>query len=202
MEKKTFQAFLMTHSEIIGKIHNAACELHDSVNQTYGKNLPYGHHLKMVATAVTEYGNEVVDDTDDILPLIFAAYYHDSIEDARLSYNDVMAIAKTFMTEAQATTATEIVYALTNEKGRTREDRANDKYYAGIRATPYAPFVKLCDRLANMNFCITHVYTDQHMKDVYAREWPHFIEAITTVSDDKRFSLPKAMIEEIEQMLR
>ena len=40
------------------------------------------------------------------------------------------------------------MYALTNEKGRTRAERAGVKYYEGIRAVPYAPMVKLADRMA------------------------------------------------------
>ena len=56
------------------------------------------------------------------------------------------------MTEAQAYMAAEIVYALTNEKGRNRHERANDKYYEGIRNTKYAPLVKACDRLSNYEF--------------------------------------------------
>ena len=46
------------------------------------------------------------------------------------------------MTNEQCITAAEIVYALTNDKGRTRKERAGEHYYAGIRETPYAPFVK------------------------------------------------------------
>jgi len=67
------------------------------------------------------------------VPLFFGGYYHDSIEDARLTYNDVMKVARNMMTEEQALMATEIVYALTNEKGRTRAERAGEKYYQGIR---------------------------------------------------------------------
>ena len=79
--------------------------------------------------------------------MFFGAYYHDSIEDARLTYNDVIRIAKRWMDDEQALIATEIVYALTNDKGRTRAERAGEKYYQGIRETAFAPFVKLSDRL-------------------------------------------------------
>jgi hypothetical protein len=44
----------------------------------------------------------------------------------------------------------EYVFALTNEKGRTRAERANDKYYQGIVDYRYAKFVKMCDRIANV----------------------------------------------------
>lgn len=102
--------------------------------------------------------------------------------------------------------AAEIVYALTNDKGRTRAERAGEKYYQGIRETPYAPFVKLADRLANITYSFTHTNeANNHMKGVYAQELPHFLQTITVHStssaqdnsDDIRFTLPQAMIEEI-----
>lgn len=86
-------------------------------------------HLSSVAHYVEVYGHNVCENENDILPLIFGAYFHDSIEDARLTYNDVKAIANKYMTSEQSHYATEIVYALTNEKGRNRAERANEKYY-------------------------------------------------------------------------
>ena len=75
-----------------------------------------------------------------ILPVLFGAYFHDSIEDARLTYNDVMKIAKKLMSDEQAFLATEIVYALTNEKGRNRHERANEKPGYETRNTFYMHF--------------------------------------------------------------
>jgi hypothetical protein len=125
------------------------------------------------------------------MPVIFSGYYHDSIEDARQSYNDILKVARSLLTEEQALMATEIVYALTNEKGRTRAERANDKYYAGIRQTPYAPFVKLCDRLANVSFsCIGDDGRNIRMREVYKHEMYHFIQSIAGNSDDPRMKLP------------
>ena len=97
--------------------------------------------------------------------------------------------------------AAEIVYALTNDKGRTRQERAGEKYYAGIRETPYAPFMKLCDRLANMTYSFSGTNdANNHMHRVYEREWPHFKEAITVNCDDSRFCLPVSMIQEVERL--
>ena len=134
---------------VINEIRYDAHALHASVNHAYDRIRPYGFHLDMVVNWVRKYIEEVCVSEQDVLPIYFAAFYHDSIEDARLSYNDVMRIAKELMNEEQAYLATEIVYALTNEKGRNRAERANEKYFAGIREIPYAPFVKLADRLAN-----------------------------------------------------
>lgn len=202
MEKLTFEAFIKANEQVVEKIRVAAWELHESVAQTYDKTLPYGHHLSMVADAAMKYGSEVVEKEDDILPVVFAAYFHDSIEDARQTYNDVTKIAEEFLTKEQAYMAAEIVYALTNDKGRTRQERAGERYYAGIRETPYAPLVKLCDRLANMTYSFKGTNdANNHMHEVYAREWPHFIHAITSDSPRKCHSLPKAMISEVEALL-
>lgn len=199
MKKFTFEAFVKANAQKIEEIRSTAWNLHESVGQKYDRNLPYGHHLSMVANAAFTYGHQVIDNESDILPVVFAAYFHDSIEDARLTYRDVISVASQFMTEEQSVIAAEIVYALTNDKGRTRSERAGEKYYAGIRETPYAPFVKLCDRLANMTYSCSS--ENNHMSEVYESEWPHFIEAITVRNEDKRFSLPEGMIIEIQSML-
>ena len=197
MNYKLFKDALSRHAEEIENIRLSAHKLHESVNQTYDDVLPYGYHLDMVVDAVYKYGHEVCASESDILPLFFGAYYHDSIEDARLTYNDVMKIAAQHMSQEQAFMAAEIAYALTNDKGRTRAERAGEKYYQGIRETPYAPFVKLADRLANISHSFTH---SNEMKIVYANELPHFLEAINPHSDDTRFALPQAMIDELHRL--
>lgn len=196
-----FQSSIERLSTTIEKIKHDAHALHDSVNQKYDHIHPYGLHLDMVVSSVYKYGAEVCASEEDILPLFFGAYYHDSIEDARLTYNDVMRLARQLMSDSQALIATEIVYALTNDKGRTREERAGEKYYQGIRETPYAPFVKLADRLANTTYSCTHANnTNNRMKKVYERELPHFLASITVQSNDLRFSLPQDMISAIKSL--
>ena len=202
MEKEKFDAFLQSHQDIINTFCEQAYALHASVGQTYDGTHPYSFHLKMVLENAMRFGCEVMPCDDDILPMLFGVAFHDSIEDARLSYNDVKALAKHFMTNEQAFTAAEIVYALTNEKGRTRAERASDRYYEGIRTTPYAPFAKLCDRLANFSYsCAKASAENSHMYQVHRREWPHFIQSINAQSPDIRFSLPATMIAAIEGMM-
>lgn len=204
MNKQEFDRLAEASGKVLEEIRTQAHELHASVNQHYDCVHPYGFHLDGVARWVREYGHEVCRQAADVLPLFFGAYYHDSIEDARLTYNDVMKRARAVpgMDEEQARTATEIVYALTNEKGRNRAERAGEKYYQGIRETPFAPFVKLADRLANVSYSCSHGNeSNRHMKEVYRQELPHFLEAIagTRAKDDVRFSLPSAMIERLRQ---
>ncbi len=202
MEKKEFQNILDRLSEPIESIRQSAHALHASVNQFYGKNLPYGFHLDMVAQEACEYGHLVCVSENDVLPMMFGAYYHDSIEDARLSYNDVRKVATGYMNVDQALMATEIVYALTNEKGRNRAERAGEKYYAGIRETPYAPFMKLCDRVANITFSCSGTDADNlRMKEVYKKEVPHFLASIDPHSDDPRLKVPAELVEQLAEQL-
>ena len=204
MKRNDFEDCLQRQSPLLDRIRLAAHELHDHVNQHYSDNLPYGYHLDAVADCVREFGHEVCAEEADVVPLFFAAYYHDSIEDARLTYNDVMRHALTAggMDEEKARLATEIVYALTNEKGRNRAERANEKYYAGIRQTPYAPFVKASDRLANMRYSarLTSPSNIRMMK-VYTGEWEHFLHALTVDGGDGRFALPEELIHQISALM-
>ena len=187
---------------IINEIRNDAHTLHASVNHAYDRIRPYGFHLDMVVNWVRKYIEEVCVSEQDILPIYFAAFYHDSIEDARLSYNDVMKIAQELMDEEQAYLATEIVYALTNEKGRNRAERANEKYFAGIREIPYAPFVKLADRLANTSYAFSKGTADSlRMSKVYREELQGFLDALKVEGTDVRFSLPAAMVEDLWEVI-
>jgi len=202
MTQQEFQAIVDKHKFDIEEVRDRAHMLHESVNQHYDKKHPYGFHLDMVADSVFKYGHLVCQQEADVLPLFFAAYYHDSIEDARMTYNDVTKAARLFMNDDQAYMAAEMVYALTNDKGRTRAERAGERYYQGIRETPYAPFLKLADRLANITYSFTHSNdSNHHMKDVYKEELPHFLEAIDAHSDDPHFALPQEMIDHINELL-
>lgn len=194
MEIEAFLDTLQAHTDTLAQIEDAAHSLHASVGQTYDGDKPYAYHLDMVADAVRCYGAEICQQPEDVLPILFAAYFHDSIEDARQTYNDTMKTARRFMTETQALMATEIVYALTNDKGRTRAERAGEHYYEGIRQTPYAPFIKLCDRLANASYSARGSNEDNnHMHEVYHNEMPEFLEHLQPTTDDPRMSLPQIL---------
>jgi hypothetical protein len=202
MTKEEFISFEKKYSKEIEVIRQSAHDLHQSVNQTYGDELPYGFHLDMVAEGISTYGYLVCACEEDVLPLFFSAFYHDSIEDARQTYNDVMRMARLWLTEEKALMATEIVYALTNDKGRTRAERAGEKYYKGIRETPYAPFVKLCDRLANVAYsCSDELGGNNRMREVYKGEMGHFLQSINPQSSDQRFLVPKEVILSLAEIL-
>lgn len=202
MTQKDFQNSINRYASVIEEIKQSAHKLHEHVNQTYDEVHPYGFHLDMVVDSVYKYGYEVCVDEHDVLPLFFGAYYHDSIEDARQTYNDVTKIAREYMSDDQVYIAAEIAYALTNDKGRNRAERAGEKYYQGIRETPYAPFVKLADRLANITYSFTNGNeANAHMKGAYQKELPHFLQAITVVNNDKRFGLPEDMVAALKKVI-
>lgn len=138
---------------------------HRDTNHLYDGIHPYEYHLDMVYLFLIKCLPEIdVPEglTEDDLKL--AAWGHDLIEDTRVSYNDV----KKHLGEKAA----DIIYALTNEKGKTRKERANEKYYKGIRDTPGAVLIKLCDRIANVEYSIK---TESRMLDVYRKENPEFM---------------------------
>ena len=198
MERESFEALCISHRESLEQIRSMAHQIHESVNQFYDGDKPYGYHLDMVAKEVYAYGHLVLVGEVDLLPLFMGAWFHDSIEDARVSYNDVKKIALKFgLTEEQAFLASEIVYALTNEKGRNRKERAGKRYYEGIRNTPYAPFVKMCDRMANIRYsCGCYNMGNLRMAKVYEDEMPYFTQAIMVETDDIRFSVPETMVDD------
>ena len=181
-------------------IENAAGAVHASVNQHYGKDLPYSFHLRLAASYLTKYGHQELTDVSEFDTLYAAVYFHDSIEDARLTYNDVKAAFERLNKECgcdiHVVDAAEMVYALTNDKGRTRAERAGEAYYAGIRETAHAPFLKMCDRLANMKFS-TLFYPISPMVSVYEKELGHFLESITKGA---KTGVPEAMVEELKGM--
>jgi (p)ppGpp synthase/HD superfamily hydrolase len=202
MTREEYEALMAKYAQQIEHIRKMAHALHQSVNQTYGDELPYGYHLDMVVNGIRDFGHLVLAKEEDLIPLFFGGYFHDSIEDARLTYNDVLKEARSLMTEEQALMATEIAYALTNDKGRTRAERAGEKYYKGIRETPYAPFVKLCDRLANITYSCSGVNADNlHMKEVYKGEVPHFLASINPHSDDQRLLVPQEVVLKLAECL-
>ena len=179
----------------LNSIAMRASDIHKSVSQEYdGK--PYSYHLFRVSEVMDRYFLDLgeLPEYDLYKTLYFACMFHDSIEDARLTYNDVLKIASEYMTSGFAKAATEIVYALTNEKGRPRKERANSKYYQGICDTKFAPFIKACDRMANIQYAKD---TKSRMFDVYKKEMKDFLSHIS----DKSNRIPKKLIDNLNDII-
>jgi (p)ppGpp synthase/HD superfamily hydrolase len=156
---------------------------HRNTNHMYDTYLPYEFHLRMVHQVGMDF-KYLLDDTLDYFTgepfrgprqdqitlrdaCMRATFGHDLIEDTRVSYNDVM--------NRLGQEAAEIIYAVSNEKGKNRRERANDKYYEGIRNTKGAVFVKLCDRIANVQYS---KMTKSRMFEMYEKENNHFLESL------------------------
>lgn len=146
--------------DLVQTAREYASSRHAQVNHHYDDK-PYAFHLEMVASFASRYIGEYAPDRQ--ARILAACWCHDLIEDARETYNDVKAVV--------GPEVAELAYALTNEKGRNRAERANDRYYAGIRETQDATLVKVCDRLANLQYSID---TGSRLAGIYAKEYPNF----------------------------
>jgi (p)ppGpp synthase/HD superfamily hydrolase len=179
---------------------NWCIEQHRKTNHFYSEYLPYEFHLRMVYQVGQDF-KHLLDDKLDYYTgnpnnkdgyvtlrdaCLVAAWGHDLIEDCRVSYNDV----KTHLGQEAA----DIVYAVTNEKGKNRAERANEKYYQGIRETPGAVFVKLCDRIANVQYS---KMTKSRMFEMYSKENPKFEKMLGRHTDYKHL---ESMFEYLENL--
>lgn len=162
------------HKDLLQKAMEYAVKCHADVNQVYDRQYPYSHHLSMVVGVAQDFIHLIPEQyRNDVLA---ACWCHDLIEDARQTYNDVKDNTNSLVAD--------IVYAVTTEKGKTRADRANDQYYAGIRNQSFATFVKICDRIANYEYSAT---TKSSMFAKYSAEMPHFKEQLYAEEYDLMF---------------
>jgi (p)ppGpp synthase/HD superfamily hydrolase len=86
---------------------------------------------------------DVVDVVDVVVKAMEAASYgHDGVEDARLTYNDIRKNSTLIVAE--------LIYRVTDEKGRNRDERKNERYYAELIEFWPAICIKLLDKMANL----------------------------------------------------
>lgn len=120
--------------------------------QRYGKN-SYVVHLDHVVSVLIRFGirNSVLYD---------AAFLHDVIEDTDVDFCD---LSDRFSNEVAT-----IVDACTDGPGKTREEKKQHPYLL-IPKTEGAIYVKLADRIANMEACFAEgkddlllMYRDEH----------------------------------------
>jgi (p)ppGpp synthase/HD superfamily hydrolase len=158
-----------------------AIRVHSSTNHNYDTYLPYEFHLRMVNKAALEFMEELEPGLFGVI--VDSTWLHDTIEDCRVSYKD---IKKNFGEHVA-----EIVRALTNVgRGRDREERMPDECYEDIKKVPGALFVKLCDRIANVQYS---KMTGSRMFEVYKSEQEKFSEKLK----DSRYPLMWAYLEDL-----
>ena len=174
--------------DMINEGSSWAIEQHRRTNHYYDKYLPYEFHLRMVVEVFKDFKHlinglfvdtrevhrgiwEDEDVTHKVIEL--ACWGHDLIEDCRVSYNDCKEHFK--IGHYLQNEVADIIYAVSNEKGKNRAERGNSKYYEGIRNTPGAIFVKICDRIANVQYS---KMTKSRMFEMYKQENPHFLKSV------------------------
>lgn len=162
----TKEAIQILNSAELKAIEDFAIKVHHDTNHYYDEYLPYEFHLRMVAKAARDFAYLIP--VDKLFNVMSAASLHDTIEDARQNWNSIKKV-----TNAEVA---EIVRAVTNYgRGRTRDERMPDFVYEDIKNTPYATFVKLCDRIANVQYS---KMTGSSMFEKYKKEHAHFKEKL------------------------
>lgn len=159
------------------KFFDLIIKAHQDTNHKYDGYIPYEFHLQMALTIAKRFIHLIpIAHRPVVLAAVIA---HDAIEDARLTYNDIKKLAISCgAVEEEATMIAEMARAVTNDgRGRNRDERMPDYIYEEIRTTYYAVFVKLCDRLANVNYGLV---TGGSMPKKYKKEQPHFKEKLYT----------------------
>lgn len=126
--------------------------------QTYNNEVPYSVHLGQVIEVLRRFN---VEDDD----MYCAAWLHDSIEDTRVSYNDIK--------DRFGENVAELVYAVTNERGRNRKERNQKTYPKIFRAGEDALTLKLADRIANVEYGLSD---GTGKSDIYRKEFQDFSE--------------------------
>lgn len=179
METTKYNFDRINHHDLVSKAIIAATKGHNDTNHMYG-DASYTIHLALVVDVAYRFIHLIPIEMRGIV--IAACWLHDSIEDARMSYNDVRKVTDIRVAE--------IVRAVTNyTRGRNRKERMPDFIYEDIRDTPLATFVKLCDRIANMEFA--------GKGEMYAAEHPHFKKQLYTTANNEMWGYIDWLIEQV-----
>ena len=150
---------------------------HDIVcNQKYDNTLPYSFHLEAVVIQIHLFTDVIESCGLDVNNIVMGCYGHDLIEDARMTYNDI----KDMTNESVA----DIIYCCTEEKGKNRAGRHNQKYFDELKVNNEAVFVKLCDIIANLKYSLL---TNSSMFTKYKKEYPHLKSELYRVEYDEMF---------------
>ena len=161
-------------NEIIKHAKLYSTNAHFQVNHKYD-GMEYFFHINEVYKVALKFKHLI---NQDILYYVLAsAYTHDLIEDTRKTYNNVK--------DEFGVIIAEITFAVSNEKGKTRSERANDKYYNEMKLVDGAVFIKLCDRIANLEYSKT---TGSTMFEKYKKEYSHFKDMLFDVKYQEMFN--------------
>ena len=155
---------MAANNDMLNRAWVFATEMH--WGQLYGKK-PYIVHLR-------EVYNIVIQHTRDVDTLV-SAVLHDVIEDTDATFN---AIAEGFGYNVAT-----LVYAVTDEEGKDREERKRLTYPKYL-CHPEAIKVKLADRIANVESCIES--GNEYLFEMYKKENEEFKKLHLATSDCDR----------------
>lgn len=127
-------------------------------NQRYG-NEPYTKHLEDVVAVLKRF--EITNTC-----VLAAAWLHDVVEDTVLTIETVK--------EEFGNDVANLVYAVTTEPGKNRKER-NANTYPKINAQPEAIFIKLADRIANVEASLRD---NKDKLKMYQQEFSTFKKAL------------------------
>lgn len=121
------------------KVKEYAILRHRRVNQWYGDE-HYDYHLGLVDEAGEMFKHLLTPQEYRLAKKLF--WTHDMIEDVHdVTYNDLKKDVGEDVADGS--------YALANNKGKTRAERADEDYYEGINAEMVYIYGKMSDRIAN-----------------------------------------------------
>lgn len=125
---------------------------HESTNHWYEEPTKYttgklySHHLELTADVVRKMIKHTDLDEQEQELAIAAAYGHDAVSDARLTYNDIKKELKSDRLAKICCNLCEDVW------GKNRDERNSDAYYERLVSDRISTFVKICDRIANVEY--------------------------------------------------
>lgn len=122
-------------TERIQQARDLAFLKHSHMTISDGK--PYSIHLEKVVGNLKRFGYEGDED------LVLACYLHDTVEDTDLTLEEIRSLF--------GDRVADIVYRVTDEPGANRKER-KAKTYPKIKGHKEATIVKLCDRIANVEY--------------------------------------------------
>lgn len=175
----------MDHPQLDEKLVAAAEEFatnrHNATGRLYGDQ-PYISHVQKVVDVARSYLHLVPEKRQTAA--LIACWCHDLLEDTETQYRELRTLF--------GYKAAEVIYAVSDELGRNRKERAL-KTYLKILANPLAMFVKLCDRIVNMEFSKQN---SSRLHDMYKREFRQFEYVLCTEDAFSRYEAMWARLQE------
>ncbi len=151
-----------------------AVQKHVLENQQMYGLLPFSHHLEHVYKNVQKYSKHLSDagvSLEDVQALECAAWLHDVLEDCK-------GVKRMDLRERFGTQVETLVYLVTDEPFPMTHPKPNRQVrhamtYEKVRSHPLGVYLKLCDRIANVQ------YGGEAMK-MYRTEYDGFKRAVYT----------------------